>query len=52
LKPNLLLDTIDSVLVNPDKIEIMQQGCEKFAKKDAALNIAKIILKEIVKKYK
>ncbi len=52
LKPNLLLDTIDGILDNPDKIEMMKQGCEKFAKKEAGLNIAKIILKELVKKYK
>ena len=52
LKPNLLLDTIDGILDNPDKIEMMKQGCEKFAKKEAGLNIAKMILKELVKKYK
>lgn len=51
LKPNLLLDTIDSILNNPEKIQMMEEGCEKFAKKDAAVNIAKMILKEIVKKY-
>jgi UDP-N-acetylglucosamine:LPS N-acetylglucosamine transferase len=48
----LLLDTIDGILDNPDKIEMMKQGCEKFAKKEAGLNIAKMILKELVKKYK
>lgn len=52
LKPNLLLDTVDGILDNPAKIEMMKAGCDKFAKKDAGLNIAKIILKELVKKYK
>lgn len=52
LKPNLLLDTVDSILNSQEKIEMMQQGCEKFAKKDAGINIARIILKELVKKYK
>jgi len=46
------LDTIDSILNNPEKIQIMKDGCEKFAKKDAGINVAKMILKEIVKKYK
>jgi len=52
LKPNLLLDTIDGILNNPEKIETMQQGCEKFAKKDAALNIARLMLKELIKRYR
>lgn len=52
LKPNLLLDTIDGILNNPEKIEVMQQGCEKFAKKDAALNIARLMLKELIKRYR
>ncbi len=30
----------------------MKAGCEKFAKKDAALNIARLMLKELIKKYK
>jgi len=51
LKPNLLLDTIDSILGNPDKIQTMKDGCEKFAKRNAGIDIAKIILKELVKKY-
>jgi UDP-N-acetylglucosamine:LPS N-acetylglucosamine transferase len=51
LKPNILLDTVDSILDNPEKIEAMKEGCEKFAKKDAALNIARLMLKEVIKKY-
>lgn len=52
LKPNILLDAIDSIVDNPEKIENMKAGCEKFAKKDAALNIARLMLKELIKKYK
>ena len=51
LKPNILLDTIDSILNDSNKIETMKQGCEKFAKKNAGIDIAKILLKELVKKY-
>lgn len=51
LKPNILLDTVDSILENPEKIEIMKKGCNEFAKKTAGLDIARIILKTIVKKY-
>ncbi len=51
LKPNILLDAVDSILDNPDRIEIMKKGCQEFAKKTAGLDIARIILKTIVKKY-
>ncbi len=51
LKPNILMDTIDSILESKEKMTKMQIGCEKFAKVDAGEKIAKGILKEMIKQY-
>lgn len=50
LKPNILMDTIDSIVDNKDKMIKMQIGCEKFAKIDAGDKIARSMLKSIIKK--
>ena len=50
LKPNILMDTIDSIVDNKDKMIKMQVGCEKFAKIDAGDKIARSMLKSIIKK--
>ena len=51
LKPNILMDTIDSIVDNKDKMIKMQIGCEKFAKIDAGDKIARSMLKAIIKQY-
>lgn len=49
LKANLLLDTINVVLEDEDRMNKMRQGCINFAKIDAGDKIARSILKETIK---
>ncbi len=44
-KPHLILKIIDEIFQNPHLINKMQEGAKKFAKIDAAQNIAKELLK-------
>ena len=45
LLPNLFLEELKSLLVNPAKLTAMSEAAKQFAKPDAALKLAQIILR-------
>ena len=51
LKPNLLCNTLKNLVSDKQKLKEMSQNALKFAKKDASLSIARVILQYIIDAY-
>jgi UDP-N-acetylglucosamine:LPS N-acetylglucosamine transferase len=51
LKPNLLCNTLKNLVSDKQKLKEMSQNALKFAKKDASLSIARVVLQYIIDAY-